>query len=198
MDLTVGQQSDALRPLHRSCSLASSCQQLLTVGSVSSGSLWSVLQRVSSPGCGGDWPSSFLSYSLATWVKRLSFNVCVFWNSSSSFCLHFQFWQLYNGITLFRMSQLPECKEWQVCVGHRIKTLVELMSRHSGWTVIRFNQKSKTLCFLMVCVCVCVPRCWCAAVLTWFSSWETSSRLLLLFTRNTGTIRESQKSYRGQ
>ncbi|XP_036380723.1 ion channel TACAN [Megalops cyprinoides] len=24
------------------------------------------------------------------------------------------FWQLYNGLTLFRMSQLPECKEWQV------------------------------------------------------------------------------------
>ncbi|KAA8586543.1 hypothetical protein FQN60_000379 [Etheostoma spectabile] len=25
-----------------------------------------------------------------------------------------QFWQLYNSITLFRMFQLPECKEWQV------------------------------------------------------------------------------------
>ncbi|KAG7483822.1 hypothetical protein MATL_G00042380 [Megalops atlanticus] len=24
------------------------------------------------------------------------------------------FWQLYNGLTLFRMSQLPECREWQV------------------------------------------------------------------------------------
>ncbi|XP_071023523.1 ion channel TACAN [Oncorhynchus clarkii lewisi] len=24
------------------------------------------------------------------------------------------FWQLYNGLTLFRMAQLPECKEWQV------------------------------------------------------------------------------------
>ncbi|KAF7648747.1 hypothetical protein LDENG_00152330 [Lucifuga dentata] len=24
------------------------------------------------------------------------------------------FWQLYNGITLFRMFQLPQCKEWQV------------------------------------------------------------------------------------
>uniref|UniRef100_A0A667X9B4 Transmembrane protein 120Aa n=1 Tax=Myripristis murdjan TaxID=586833 RepID=A0A667X9B4_9TELE len=24
------------------------------------------------------------------------------------------FWQLYNGMTLFRMAQLPECKEWQV------------------------------------------------------------------------------------
>ncbi|XP_019952906.1 ion channel TACAN [Paralichthys olivaceus] len=24
------------------------------------------------------------------------------------------FWQLYNSITLFKMSQLPECKEWQV------------------------------------------------------------------------------------
>ncbi|KAM4620523.1 transmembrane protein 120A-A isoform 1-T1 [Polymixia lowei] len=24
------------------------------------------------------------------------------------------FWQLYNGVTLFRMTQLPECKEWQV------------------------------------------------------------------------------------
>ncbi|KAJ8342847.1 hypothetical protein SKAU_G00327750 [Synaphobranchus kaupii] len=24
------------------------------------------------------------------------------------------FWQLYNGLTLFRMSHLPDCKEWQV------------------------------------------------------------------------------------
>uniref|UniRef100_A0A672ZFE7 Transmembrane protein 120A-like n=1 Tax=Sphaeramia orbicularis TaxID=375764 RepID=A0A672ZFE7_9TELE len=28
----------------------------------------------------------------------------------------FQFWQLYNSITLFRMFQLPECKEWQVAM----------------------------------------------------------------------------------
>ncbi|XP_030009778.1 transmembrane protein 120A-A isoform X2 [Sphaeramia orbicularis] len=27
-----------------------------------------------------------------------------------------QFWQLYNSITLFRMFQLPECKEWQVAM----------------------------------------------------------------------------------
>ncbi|XP_023675174.1 transmembrane protein 120A-A [Paramormyrops kingsleyae] len=26
------------------------------------------------------------------------------------------FWQLYNGLTLFRMAQLPECKEWQVAM----------------------------------------------------------------------------------
>ncbi|XP_026780437.3 transmembrane protein 120A-like [Pangasianodon hypophthalmus] len=26
------------------------------------------------------------------------------------------FWQLFNGISLFRMSQLPDCKEWQVSV----------------------------------------------------------------------------------
>ncbi|KAM6910995.1 transmembrane protein 120A-A isoform 2-T2 [Lycodopsis pacificus] len=26
------------------------------------------------------------------------------------------FWQLYNSITLFRMFQLPECKEWQVAM----------------------------------------------------------------------------------
>ncbi|KAI5098716.1 hypothetical protein C0J45_10855 [Silurus meridionalis] len=26
------------------------------------------------------------------------------------------FWQLFNGISLFRMAQLPECKEWQVSV----------------------------------------------------------------------------------
>ncbi|XP_061660271.1 ion channel TACAN isoform X2 [Syngnathoides biaculeatus] len=26
------------------------------------------------------------------------------------------FWQLYNGLTLFKMSQLPECKEWQVAM----------------------------------------------------------------------------------
>uniref|UniRef100_A0A3B5QV83 Transmembrane protein 120Aa n=1 Tax=Xiphophorus maculatus TaxID=8083 RepID=A0A3B5QV83_XIPMA len=25
-----------------------------------------------------------------------------------------QFWQLYNSMTLFKMSQLPKCKEWQV------------------------------------------------------------------------------------
>ncbi|XP_028662861.1 ion channel TACAN [Erpetoichthys calabaricus] len=24
------------------------------------------------------------------------------------------FWQLYNGLTLFKLSELPECKEWQV------------------------------------------------------------------------------------
>uniref|UniRef100_A0A8C4EW72 Transmembrane protein 120A n=1 Tax=Dicentrarchus labrax TaxID=13489 RepID=A0A8C4EW72_DICLA len=29
------------------------------------------------------------------------------------------FWQLYNSITLFKMFQLPECKEWQVCTQHR-------------------------------------------------------------------------------
>ncbi|XP_019728976.1 transmembrane protein 120A-A isoform X1 [Hippocampus comes] len=27
-----------------------------------------------------------------------------------------QFWQLYNGVTLFKMFQLPECKEWQVAM----------------------------------------------------------------------------------
>lgn len=128
---------------------------------VSSCSLWVQLAQVHCDlSCRGfpvldvegiDLPPSFL----ILWPRESSdfLLMCVFWNSSSSFCLHFQFWQLYNGITLFRMSQLPECKEWQVCVGHRIKTLVELMSHHSGWTVIRFNQKSKTLCFLMVCVC---------------------------------------------
>ncbi|XP_063349648.1 ion channel TACAN-like isoform X2 [Pelmatolapia mariae] len=26
------------------------------------------------------------------------------------------FWQLFNGLSLFRMAQLPECKEWQVSV----------------------------------------------------------------------------------
>lgn len=46
-----------------------------------------------------------------------------------------------------------------------------------------------------MCMCLCVHRCWCAAVLTWFSSWETSSQLSLLFTRNTGTTRESRKAY---
>lgn len=28
--------------------------------------------------------------------------------------LSLQFWQLYNAVTLFRMLQHPECKEWQV------------------------------------------------------------------------------------
>uniref|UniRef100_A0A669DXG2 Transmembrane protein 120Ab n=1 Tax=Oreochromis niloticus TaxID=8128 RepID=A0A669DXG2_ORENI len=27
------------------------------------------------------------------------------------------FWQLFNGLSLFRMAQLPECKEWQVMCG---------------------------------------------------------------------------------
>uniref|UniRef100_A0A8C6SIT4 Transmembrane protein 120A n=1 Tax=Neogobius melanostomus TaxID=47308 RepID=A0A8C6SIT4_9GOBI len=27
----------------------------------------------------------------------------------------FLFWQFYNSITLFKMAQLPNCKEWQVC-----------------------------------------------------------------------------------
>uniref|UniRef100_A0A669EA64 Transmembrane protein 120Aa n=1 Tax=Oreochromis niloticus TaxID=8128 RepID=A0A669EA64_ORENI len=30
------------------------------------------------------------------------------------FLFFYHFWQLYNSITLFRMFQLPECKEWQV------------------------------------------------------------------------------------
>uniref|UniRef100_A0A8C2WHI1 Transmembrane protein 120Aa n=1 Tax=Cyclopterus lumpus TaxID=8103 RepID=A0A8C2WHI1_CYCLU len=30
------------------------------------------------------------------------------------------FLQLYNSITLFQMFQLPECKEWQVCVHQRL------------------------------------------------------------------------------
>lgn len=29
-------------------------------------------------------------------------------------CSSSQFWQLYNSITLFKMFQLPQCKEWQV------------------------------------------------------------------------------------
>uniref|UniRef100_A0AAX7SVT7 Transmembrane protein 120A n=1 Tax=Astatotilapia calliptera TaxID=8154 RepID=A0AAX7SVT7_ASTCA len=31
-------------------------------------------------------------------------------------CFVSQFWQLFNGLSLFRMAQLPECKEWQVSV----------------------------------------------------------------------------------
>lgn len=38
---------------------------------------------------------------------------------------------------------------------------------------------------------VVVSRWWCAAALTWFSSWETSSRHWKWFTRNTWTTRTS-------
>lgn len=33
-----------------------------------------------------------------------------------AFIMYVQFFQLYNGITLFQMAQLPEWKEWQVSV----------------------------------------------------------------------------------
>lgn len=72
-----------------------------------------------------------------------------------------------------------------VC-GHHSTTLQHRLA--SDWDVVF------SFCVCVWCVCVC--RCWCAAVPTWFSSWETSSPLWLLFTRNTGTTRESQKASR--
>ena len=43
------------------------------------------------------------------WISRLHFVVFLIG------CFLFsQFWQLYNSVILFKMTQLPECKEWQV------------------------------------------------------------------------------------
>uniref|UniRef100_A0A674NW65 Transmembrane protein 120Aa n=1 Tax=Takifugu rubripes TaxID=31033 RepID=A0A674NW65_TAKRU len=42
------------------------------------------------------------------------------------------FWQLYNGLTLFRMSQLPQCKEWQVCVRQSLKKKQSLSCSAAG------------------------------------------------------------------
>lgn len=66
--------------------------------------------------------------------------------------LHFQFWQFYNGLTLFRMSQLPQCKEWQVCVRHSLenhnlwgfKVFFTFQSCNNRSFMVRFTLKSKT------------------------------------------------------
>lgn len=39
-------------------------------------------------------------------------NVCVLWKTSRP--LLWQFWQLYNSVTLFRLAGHEDCKEWQV------------------------------------------------------------------------------------
>lgn len=55
-----------------------------------------------------------------------------------------QFWQLYNSFTLFKMFQLPECKEWQVSTAEllvRFKHLHHMMCR---WPVYpTFNLRTK-------------------------------------------------------
>ena len=48
-------------------------------------------------------------------------------------CALLQFWQLYNSITLFKMFQLPECKEWQV------KTQESPLLNATGETETLFN-----------------------------------------------------------
>uniref|UniRef100_A0A665TV01 Transmembrane protein 120A n=1 Tax=Echeneis naucrates TaxID=173247 RepID=A0A665TV01_ECHNA len=60
------------------------------------------------------------------------------------------FWQLYNSITLFKMFQLPECKEWQVAMcgcsymvlflGNFITTLGVVYQKY-----MQNQEKSKTL-----------------------------------------------------
>nr|XP_009684170.1 PREDICTED: transmembrane protein 120A isoform X1 [Struthio camelus australis] len=43
-----------------------------------------------------------------------------------------QFWQLYNAITLFRLMQHPDCKEWQLCGSCR-SSCVASRSSSSFW-----------------------------------------------------------------
>uniref|UniRef100_A0A7N6B6K5 Transmembrane protein 120A n=1 Tax=Anabas testudineus TaxID=64144 RepID=A0A7N6B6K5_ANATE len=58
------------------------------------------------------------------------------------------FWQLYNSITLFRMFQLPECKEWQVLMCGCSYMVLFLGNFFTTLRVVyqKYNQdKSKTL-----------------------------------------------------
>uniref|UniRef100_A0A3P8P0F7 Transmembrane protein 120A n=1 Tax=Astatotilapia calliptera TaxID=8154 RepID=A0A3P8P0F7_ASTCA len=51
------------------------------------------------------------------------------------------FWQLFNGLSLFRMAQLPECKEWQVMCG---LCFLILFAGNFFTTVAVVRQKLKT------------------------------------------------------
>uniref|UniRef100_A0A8C9YVW9 Transmembrane protein 120Aa n=1 Tax=Sander lucioperca TaxID=283035 RepID=A0A8C9YVW9_SANLU len=58
------------------------------------------------------------------------------------------FWQLYNSITLFRMFQLPECKEWQVCTLESFNVPTRHLKVHAKW--LRELFRFLSLAFLIV------------------------------------------------
>uniref|UniRef100_A0A8D3B3H2 Transmembrane protein 120A n=1 Tax=Scophthalmus maximus TaxID=52904 RepID=A0A8D3B3H2_SCOMX len=59
--------------------------------------------------CGHDSTRHFIVPGFQSWMWRgLTFLL--------PFLFFGHFWQLYNGVTLFKMFQLPECKEWQVAM----------------------------------------------------------------------------------
>ncbi|RVE64601.1 hypothetical protein OJAV_G00127640 [Oryzias javanicus] len=60
------------------------------------------------------------------------------------------FWQLFNGLCLFRMARLPDCKEWQVLVCGLCFLILFMGNFFTTLAVVRHkskkrNQKSKSL-----------------------------------------------------
>lgn len=60
------------------------------------------------------------------------------------------FWQLYNGLSLFRMAQLPECREWQVLMCSLCFLILFMGNFFTTVAVVRQklktrSQKSKSL-----------------------------------------------------
>ncbi|XP_061537380.1 ion channel TACAN-like isoform X2 [Phycodurus eques] len=62
------------------------------------------------------------------------------------------FWQLFNSLSLFRMAQLPACKEWQVLVCSLCFFILFMGNFFTTLAVVyqklkRRNQKTKILCY---------------------------------------------------
>ncbi|XP_030600773.1 transmembrane protein 120A-like [Archocentrus centrarchus] len=53
------------------------------------------------------------------------------------------FWQLFNGLCLFRMAQLPECKEWQVSVCGLCFLILFMGNFFTTLAVVRQKLKSR-------------------------------------------------------
>ncbi|XP_029923018.1 transmembrane protein 120A-like [Myripristis murdjan] len=54
------------------------------------------------------------------------------------------FWQLFNGLSLFRMAQLPDCKEWQVSTCGLCFLILFLGNFFTTVAVVRQKLKSKS------------------------------------------------------
>ncbi|XP_062329848.1 ion channel TACAN-like [Osmerus eperlanus] len=54
------------------------------------------------------------------------------------------FWQLYNGLVLFRMAQLPDCKEWQVWTCGACFLVLFMGNFFTTLAVVRQKLKSKS------------------------------------------------------
>ncbi|XP_067102520.1 ion channel TACAN-like [Osmerus mordax] len=54
------------------------------------------------------------------------------------------FWQLYNGLVLFRMAQLPDCKEWQVWTCGACFLVLFMGNFFTTVAVVRQKLKSKS------------------------------------------------------